>query len=58
VDEHLQLLRRLAWTPPAESSPSAIGAALRGLGARRWQVELIAQPIARAFLRLETQGEL
>ncbi|GAA1866950.1 ribonuclease D [Actinomadura bangladeshensis] len=51
-------VRRLAWTPPAESSPSAIGAALSGLGARRWQVALIAQPIARAFLRLETKGEL
>ncbi|KAB2361834.1 ribonuclease D [Actinomadura montaniterrae] len=46
-------VRRLAWTPPDEPSASAVGAALRGLGARRWQVELTAQPIARAFLRLD-----
>ncbi|QKG20830.1 3'-5' exonuclease [Actinomadura verrucosospora] len=46
-------VRRLAWTPPDEPSASAVGAALRGLGARRWQVELTAQPIARAFLKLD-----
>ncbi|WP_217919415.1 ribonuclease D [Actinomadura sp. BRA 177] len=51
-------VRRLAWTPPDESSPSAIGATLRDLGARSWQVQLTAQPIAKAFLRLETKGEL
>ncbi len=51
-------VRRLAWTPPEESSPSAIGAALRELGARRWQVELTAQPLAKAFLRLESKGEV
>ncbi|MGC4956317.1 HRDC domain-containing protein [Actinomadura citrea] len=51
-------VRRLAWTPPAEASASAIGAALRGLGARGWQVELTAQPIAKAFLRLDGKGEL
>ncbi|WP_218936168.1 HRDC domain-containing protein [Actinomadura citrea] len=51
-------VRRLAWTPPAEASASAIGAALRGLGARGWQVELTAQPIAKAFLRLDSKGEL
>ncbi|MFG2243977.1 HRDC domain-containing protein [Spirillospora sp. NPDC048823] len=51
-------VRRLAWTPPDEASASAIGAALRDLGARRWQVELTAQPIARAFYRLESKGDL
>ncbi|MEU4826252.1 ribonuclease D [Actinomadura sp. NPDC023710] len=51
-------VRRLAWTPPAEASASAIGAALRDLGARGWQVELTAQPIAKAFLRLDSKGEL
>ncbi|WP_240810397.1 ribonuclease D [Actinomadura sp. WMMA1423] len=51
-------VRRLAWTPPEESSASAIGAVLRGLGARGWQVELTARPIAKAFLRLESKGEL
>ena len=48
-------VRRLAWTPPDESSASAIGAALRALGARNWQVELTARPLARAFLRLEVK---
>ncbi|NYD51015.1 ribonuclease D [Actinomadura luteofluorescens] len=51
-------VRRLAWTPPPESSASAIGDALRDLGARGWQVELTAQPIAKAFLRLDGKGEL
>jgi ribonuclease D len=51
-------VRRLAWSPPDEASASAIAAALRALGARRWQVELTAQPLARAFLRLETKEDL
>ncbi|WP_339156691.1 ribonuclease D [Actinomadura luteofluorescens] len=51
-------VRRLAWTPPPEPSASAIGDALRDLGARGWQVELTAQPIAKAFLRLDGKGEL
>jgi ribonuclease D len=42
-------LRRLAWEPPDPASPSAIGAALAGLGARRWQAELVAGPLAEAF---------
>nr|WP_246007326.1 ribonuclease D [Actinomadura pelletieri] len=52
------LVRRLAWTPPPEASASAIGGALRDLGAREWQVALTAQPIALAFLRLEHKGDL
>lgn len=51
-------VRRLAWTPPPEASASAIAAALRDLGARRWQIELTAQPIAKAFYRLESKGDL
>ncbi|GAA0558949.1 ribonuclease D [Actinomadura welshii] len=51
-------VRRLAWTPPAEPSVSAVAAALHDLGARRWQIELTAQPIAKAFLRLECKGDL
>ncbi|MGP4023393.1 HRDC domain-containing protein [Actinomadura sp. 3N407] len=51
-------VRRLAWTPPPEASASAIAAALRDLGARRWQIELTAQPIAKAFHRLECKGDL
>ncbi|GAA4096653.1 ribonuclease D [Actinomadura miaoliensis] len=51
-------VRRLAWSPPAEPTPEAIGAALRELGARGWQVKLVAKPLAKAFQRLEAKGEL
>jgi ribonuclease D len=43
-------LRRVAWRPPAEISESAVGAELRLLGARQWQVELAAPLITDAFL--------
>ncbi|MCS5496851.1 HRDC domain-containing protein [Cnuibacter physcomitrellae] len=43
-------LRRVAWEPPAEITPESVGAALAGLGARPWQIELTAQTIARAFV--------
>ncbi|WP_067487831.1 ribonuclease D [Actinomadura hibisca] len=49
-------VRRLAWTPPETVSAASVGAALRGLGARPWQVELVATPVAQAFLRLETEA--
>ncbi|WP_169803890.1 ribonuclease D [Actinomadura rubrobrunea] len=51
-------VRRLAWSPPAEATAEAVGAALRKLGARQWQVRLVAKPLAKAFQRLETKGEL
>ncbi|MEF2977887.1 HRDC domain-containing protein [Subtercola sp. YIM 133946] len=44
------LLRRVAWTPPPQLSAESIAAALQGLGARPWQIELTAQPIAQAFV--------
>ncbi|MFC6881959.1 MULTISPECIES: ribonuclease D [Actinomadura] len=50
-------VRRLAWTPPEEPSAATIGAALRALGARGWQVELVALPLAKAFLRLECKDD-
>lgn len=43
-------LRRVAWSPPAEHTPESIGEALRGMGARPWQVEATAQVIADAFV--------
>ena len=43
-------LRRLAWHPPAESTPEAIADALRALGARPWQIDATAQTIALAFV--------
>ena len=35
-------LRRVLWTPPEPADAEAVAAALRGLGARPWQVELAA----------------
>jgi ribonuclease D len=45
-------VRRLSWQPPEQTSPASVGADLSGYGARPWQVELTAVPIARALLRI------
>ncbi|KAA9087033.1 ribonuclease D [Microbacterium radiodurans] len=45
-----ELLRRVAWAPPADASAAALGDALRELGAREWQVAQTAQLIAQAFV--------
>ncbi|WP_438352935.1 ribonuclease D [Microbacterium sp. CJ88] len=44
------LLRRVAWAPPADVTADSIGAALAALGARAWQIEQTAQLIASAFV--------
>lgn len=49
-------VRRLSWQPPAQISPESVGADLAGYGARPWQVELTAVPIARALLRILEKG--
>ncbi|WP_309068780.1 HRDC domain-containing protein [Microbacterium sp.] len=46
-----EILRRVAWEPPVPSDASAIGDALRRLGAREWQIAQTAQIIAAAFVR-------
>lgn len=43
-------LRRVAWSPPAELDPAAIGAALADHGARPWQREQLEQLISEAFV--------
>jgi len=43
-------LRRLAWSPPAEEGAAAIAERLAELGARPWQIDATAQPIADAFV--------
>jgi ribonuclease D len=43
-------LRRVAWAPPEELEADAIGEALTALGARPWQVEAIAAPVAADFV--------
>jgi ribonuclease D len=50
-------VRRLAWQPPDPVSAEAVGAGLAGYGARPWQAELAAPPIARALLRIAEKGE-
>ncbi len=42
-------VRRLAWQPPAEADPAAVGAALERTGARPWQVALVAAALAEAL---------
>lgn len=44
------LLRRVAWHPPAEVTAETIGEALHELGARPWQIAQTAQVIAAAFV--------
>jgi ribonuclease D len=44
-----ELLRRLAWSPPHPLSAQAVAAALADGGARRWQLELAAEPLADAL---------
>ena len=43
-------LRRIAWRPPAEISEETVAGELRALGAREWQVGLVAPLITAAFL--------
>jgi ribonuclease D len=42
------LLRRLCWSPPSLDVDS-VAAALAGGGARRWQVELLGEPLTEAL---------
>jgi len=42
-------IRRLAWTPPTELSTGSVAAALRGFGARAWQVGLLAEELTVAL---------
>jgi ribonuclease D len=49
-------VRRLAWQPPADLNPAAVGADLAGYGARPWQIELTALPLAKALLRILEKG--
>jgi ribonuclease D len=41
-------LRRVLWEPP-EASEQAVADALRGLGARPWQIELTAPVVLAAM---------
>jgi ribonuclease D len=43
------VVRRLAWAPPASVDSETIAARLTDLGARPWQVDLTAAPLAQAL---------
>lgn len=42
-------VRRLAWEPPVPADEAAVAEALRQQGARSWQVQLTAAPLAQAL---------
>ncbi|GAA2411099.1 ribonuclease D [Streptomyces glaucosporus] len=42
-------VRRLCWEPPADPTPGAVAEALRGYGAREWQIEQTAELLAVAL---------
>ena len=45
-----ELLRRVAWSPPESIDEESIREVLLEMGARNWQVEATAAPIATAFI--------
>ena len=44
-----ELVRRLCWSPPSDTSVRGVGDFLAAGGARPWQVELVAAPLSRAM---------
>jgi len=48
-------VRRLSWDPPQPCDGQSIAQALAGYGARPWQVELTAEPIADAMRDVPVQ---
>ena len=50
-------VRRLAWQPPEPLSVDSVAEELQRYGARPWQIEMTALPIAMALIRLIEKGE-
>jgi ribonuclease D len=48
-------LRRISWDPPGPCDGQTVAQALAGYGARLWQIELTAGPIAEALCDLPAQ---
>ncbi|GAA2233215.1 ribonuclease D [Kitasatospora cystarginea] len=46
-----ELVRRVCWEPPALLTVDAVGSALLALGARNWQVDLVAPAISAVFVK-------
>ena len=49
-------VRRIAWQPPSSCDEAAVRDFLAGHGARAWQVDLTARPLAKALDRLTRSG--
>jgi ribonuclease D len=43
-------LRRVLWSPPASGDEASVAAALRGFGARQWQVDITAAAVTAALV--------
>jgi ribonuclease D len=52
-----EVLRRVAWTPPASLDAESVGEALAQWGARPWQVEAAAASVASAFVDADQAGD-
>jgi ribonuclease D len=50
-------LRRLSWDPPQPADTGTVSLALSGSGARPWQVELTAGPLAEALNAGEAEAQ-
>ena len=50
-------LRRLSWDPPQPADTETVSLALSGYGARPWQVELTAGPVAKALNAAEAEAQ-
>ena len=52
-----EVIRRICWAPPAGSTTTqntaAVAQSMAVLGARSWQVEIVAAPVAMALLERE-----
>lgn len=51
-------LRRVAWEPPPDPSHEAVVERLAAHGARPWQIELTARPIAKALDRVSRESQI
>jgi ribonuclease D len=54
---HPDAVRRVAWSPPDQVAAETVAGQLREYGARPWQVELTAGPIAGALARLKEKED-
>ncbi len=50
-------VRRLAWQPPEPVSEQTVSSSLASYGARPWQADLTARPIAGGLLRISETAE-